>query len=238
MSNWIRIALASALLATAGLALASPNGKKSAGKNWTDVECFGYSKVAEGYACMSFSVGCDGDDPGVRDFENYTPPKDTAWNGHKSIALVASEIRELPISRKEYDQDSPIKRFLTLAEARSVATGRGYRAPVSRRTTLQNGKWKRFHGVWLRFDTRVHEGSASYQNHGSLRLSCTRPDGETKGTVVVADNQAERARAFAAPGARALAVGFVQADGGEGAEYYSTDYVHVDLERCRPRRAK
>ncbi len=145
-------------------------------------------------------------------------------------------MKTIPISHKEYDATSIIKRFRTLTEARRVAWKDGYQSSVSQRMGLKNGKWKRFRGVWLRFDTRMHEGSASYQNHGSLRLSCTRPDEKTRGTTLVDDNQAEHATVFAATGAKSIVVGFVEVDGGEGAEYYNTDYVLVDLSRCRKQR--
>jgi hypothetical protein len=191
---------------------------------WDRPSCFGYSAADRGYACVDFAVGADAGDPGLGDFEQYAAPAATAWHGHKAIALVAAETTRLAIASKEYDRSRRIARERTPRAAVKLALARGYRRPVRRSRPLPIGRWTRFHGTRLRFDTRMHEGDASYQNHGQLRLRC--PSGTI--VTVVADNQAESAVAFAARRAPTLAIGFVEVDGGEGAEYYNSRYIRLD----------
>jgi len=227
--------------APALLATASPNRRPPAAVraaavplHWDRVSCFAYSPAARGYACLDSSAGADAGDPGLRDFETWTPPPDTAWNGHKAVVLVADKIHVFPIAEKAYDDSKRVVHHRGARAAVKAAIDRGYRRPVGRARALRADSWKRVGGVWLLFQTWMHEGDASYENHGSLRLSCRKPADLQSGRLVVADNQAEQAAAFAAAGADVIAVGFVEVDGGEGAEYYNTDYIRIDLRALCP----
>ena len=107
----------------------------------------------------------------------------------------------------------------------------GYDVPVPRGVPLAVARWTELAGIWLRFDHDVHEGSASFENHGSLRLSCAAPAGPESGRLVVENNQAEAAIGFSVEHERVIAVGFVEADGGEGAAYFNTAYERLDIEQ-------
>ncbi len=200
---------------------------------WNDVSCFAYSPKARGYACLDFSAGADSGGLGLCDFETWTPPGDTAWNGHKAVVLVGDKLHVFPISEKSYDHSNRIVHMRSPRSAVKQAIARGYRLRVAHSLRLPIGKWQRISRAWLRFDTWMQEADASFENHGSLRLSCSQPSKPDAGQLVVENNQAEKATAFVAPRADAIAVGFVEVDGGEGAEYYNTDYVRIDLRaRC------
>jgi hypothetical protein len=201
---------------------------------WDRVSCFAYSPAARGYACLDASAGADSGDPGLRDFETWTPPPSTAWHGHKAVVLVTDKTHVFPIAKKEYDHTNRIVHTRAARAAVKQAIARGFRQPVAHGKRLPIGTWKRVGSVWLRFETWMHEGDASYENHGSLRLSCSKPSKPKSGRLVVDDNQAEEATVFTASGADAIAVGFVEVDGGEGAEYYNTDYVRIDLRTLCP----
>jgi hypothetical protein len=77
--------------------------------HWSSPSCFGYSKSTRGYACLDFAVGADNGVPGLMDFEKMKPPPSGsgAWNGHKSIVLLAPKKKRITkrygISEKKYD---------------------------------------------------------------------------------------------------------------------------------------
>jgi hypothetical protein len=218
------------LLGGVAVAFLSSNGLASPQNGtarWSDADCVAYSRQTRRYACFDASLGADAGVPGLRDFEAVTPP-DSAWCGHKALVLVAEQNEIISISQKEYDWTKQIVRSRSTRQAVRLARDRGYARRLLAKRALPAGQWQSFHNVWLRFDTRLREGEASFANHGSLRLSCEKPLSNDGGKVV-ADNQAERASAFAAFGADTIVIGFVEVEGGEGAAYFNTNYVWIDL---------
>ncbi|MGN6107001.1 MAG: hypothetical protein ACTHU0_17985 [Kofleriaceae bacterium] len=176
-------------------------------------QCFAYSRKHHAFACVGHDSIYNVDHVGAADqatnvrIDAIGPRTSTSWTvaaigGRKTVrrAEVVAQLRAL--------------------EMRPLAT-----CPVK----LAPNAWVRIGGEQLRLGIALHEGDASIEYFGDLRLRCA------AGTEIVFDLRAEdfelgeTAWAFRSPDGAWLAVSVVGVDGGEETFVYTIDTAVIDV---------
>ena len=165
--------------------------------------CFGYGESLRAYACVGY--------------------KDRATRHRRQVVDVIGiadgqpSVQTLPLSKEEIDRWLAARRFVP---------GHSING-----TRLVPGNWMRVDGARVRYDWRVHEGDASYENFGDMTVRC--PDGREipLGVRERGLELGEVALAFSRPDSDVIAISVAGDDGGEGIVYHWVNTLIVDLHR-------
>jgi hypothetical protein len=178
--------------------------------------CFGYSEREHAFACV-------GHDPIYNDDNIGAPDQATNFRidvvGPKQqMSWVIAAIGDRPTT--------PVR------DVASRLRDLDMRPLASKPVALLAGRWSAVGRLTMRLDVRTHEGDASYEHFGELRIRCP------KSADPVAIDLRRRGlklgglvQVFLSPDRTRAAVGIVGDDGGEGAMSFTLDTAVIDLTR-------
>lgn len=203
---------------------------------WTLPECIA-SSADGGFACRDFEFTTDEHRGGsMRDIDprRHAPRSGVAWGARRSVVMLGEAITSLDLMVRPYDADGEVRIERSSAAATRELEAAGYDRPVAASLELTAGRWIRLGALWLRFETHHHTGDTSEHDVGSLRLACADPMGPT--VELLGPLRASRAFAFVASSASsAIAIGWMEIGGGEGALSIATHYRRITATDCPAR---
>jgi hypothetical protein len=176
--------------------------------------CFAYSAREHAFACVGHHPIYNDSHIGAADqatnfrIDVIGPKRQAAW----TIAAIGGRATTKP---------AVIERELATLGMTRLQT-----RPIA----LPVGKWVTVGKVALWLELDVHEGDASYENFGELRVRCsdaTQVVDLRKRGIELGDT----ARVFLSPDLAWAAIGIVGDDGGEGTIGFALDTVMVELDR-------